>query len=96
MTTLSIKTQEIEQIGEGSLFPELVEGAEAVIDMHHANIGILEGGIEGGGTSLAVMIKDEETKRAYIVQISGRNFETLVGVYNGFQQRIIDKKSKKN
>jgi hypothetical protein len=81
MTTLSIKTQEIEQIGEG---------------MHHANIGILEGGIEGGGTSLAVMIKDEETKRAYIVQISGRNFETLVGVYNGFQQRIIDKKSKKN
>ena len=58
-------------------------------------VGILEGGTVSGQTTLMFATQDE-AGNTFIKEITGREFESLYGIYQSAQQRFINEKAKMN
>lgn len=86
MTAISVTVQSLEDVKAGK---PLVEGIEAA-NIHEADqfqVAILERGTKGGQTSLMFILEDGHGN-ANIAQMTGNQFEMLVGAFRGALERF--------
>src|SRR4051794_19444012 len=90
MEVVKIVIQSLDDLKSGK---PIIDGKPTMIPLKDITIGILEGGMTSGATSLSIILRDGD--KAYMGEMSIKHLSMLVSAVNGAEARFQDERDER-